>query len=85
MDGAAGTSQQGVKVEDIAEVLKDSRGRCDPLKLLIGVQGTFFPRFTLRERQGVERQRGRERENYVYILLLNCKFSYHREAHKPPE
>ena len=50
MDGAAGTSQQGVEVEDIAEVLKDSRGRCDPLKFLISVQGTLFPRFTLRER-----------------------------------
>ena len=46
MDGAAGTSQQGVEVEDIAEVLEDSRRRCDPLKLLISVQGTLFPRFT---------------------------------------
>ena len=57
MDGAAGTSQQGVEVEDIAEVLKDSRGRYDPLKLLISVQGTLFPRFTYAYNRGIYSQK----------------------------
>jgi hypothetical protein len=66
VDGAAGTSQQRVEVEDIAEVLKNSRRRCDPLKLLISVQGTLFPRFTLRKR-------GRERKLFVLHSSLKLQ------------
>ena len=78
MDGAAGTSQQGVEVEDIAEVLKDSRGRCDPLKLLISVQGTLFPRFTYAHSRGSYTQRIIYKEHEVGDM------THHHEVHMPP-
>ena len=46
VQSAAGSSQKGVEVEDIAEVLKDSRRRRDPLELLVRIQETLFPRIT---------------------------------------
>ena len=81
MEGAAGTSQQGVEVEDIAEVLKDSGRSCDPLKLLICIQGTLFSRFTF-----CVCEREREREEIIHNTLTQVHENYtnRHEVHMPP-
>ena len=83
MEGAAGTSQQGVEVEDIAKVLKDSGRSCDPLKLLICIQGTLFSRFTFCVCVCV---REREREEIIHNILPQVHENYTNchEVHMPP-